>query len=369
MNIFQDAQKPFLKWPGGKSSELSGIAKASPSGEISRYIDPFVGGGSVLFAVNPQVPALANDACSELVNLYEAGKNQDFTIRLTLEFLSRAWSQISSFKTNFEEIARDRIEQRDTSIKNLASMLKSIQSIAPTSQNLIFDNFRSRIVADLESKMRRVEILQVRNKRELPFDELTINIESSIKSSFYMSVRQAYNQLRLANSFSKDRDAYFFFLREYSYASMFRFNSAGEFNVPYGGISYNNKNFQLKIDHLFSEDLQPRLRNTTFTQIDFEQFLHEVKPSQSDFIFVDPPYDSDFSNYDNRDFVSSDQSRLTKVLENLSSKVMVVIGDTPLVRSLYSTKRWRISELNLNYKWTIKNRNSRQARHLTITNY
>lgn len=34
--------------------------------------------------------------------------------------------------------------------------------------------------------------------------------------------------------------ALFLFLRNYSYSSMFRFNKQGDFNVPYGGISYNN---------------------------------------------------------------------------------------------------------------------------------
>jgi hypothetical protein len=37
--------KPFIKWPGGKSSELELIKFYAPT-KFSRYIDPFVGGGS-----------------------------------------------------------------------------------------------------------------------------------------------------------------------------------------------------------------------------------------------------------------------------------------------------------------------------------
>jgi len=37
---------------------------------------------------------------------------------------------------------------------------------------------------------------------------------------------------------------------------MFRYNSKGEFNIPYGGIAYNYKNFRKKIEYLKPEPLQ-----------------------------------------------------------------------------------------------------------------
>jgi len=165
------------------------------------------------------------------------------------------------------------------------------------------------------------------------------------------------------------RLADFFFLREFAYAAMFRFNSRGEFNVPYGGITYNGKSLSDKLDILFSSGMLGRLQNTTWRCADFELFLREAAPVRSDFVFIDPPYDSDFSDYDNLPFGSSDQERLQRVLEGLSASVMIVIKDTPMIRRLYRSDRWRMAEADKTYMWTIKSRNDRETTHLTITNY
>jgi DNA adenine methylase len=84
---------------------------------------------------------------------------------------------------------------------------------------------------------------------------------------------------------------------------------------------------------------------------------------------VDPPYDSDFTDYDSNEFRAKDQERLAKTLSSLKSKVMIVIGDTELIRDLYKAPHWKIQEDHFTYKWTIKERNNRQKTHLTITNY
>jgi DNA adenine methylase len=150
---------------------------------------------------------------------------------------------------------------------------------------------------------------------------------------------------------------------------MFRFNSQGGFNVPYGGISYNKKTFQSKVDALFSNKMHTRLSNTQWHCSDFATFFDLVKPKTNDFIFVDPPYDSDFSDYDNREFVSVDQERLASALQDLDANIMIVIGDTPLIRRLYPIGHWTIIDNPKVYSWNIKGRNDRNKNHLLITNY
>ena len=102
---------------------------------------------------------------------------------------------------------------------------------------------------------------------------------------------------------------------------------------------------------------------------DFEPFLAAADPTSDDFVFVDPPYDSDFSAYDNRSFDGGDQVRLERVLAALPARVMVVIKDAPAIRALYGSGRWNVVEAPKTYMWTIKSRNDRLATHLTITNY
>lgn len=62
----------FLKWPGGKNWFIKHLNTILPENfQYNRYIDPFVGGGSVFFALNPQEALLA-DINEELIRTYQA---------------------------------------------------------------------------------------------------------------------------------------------------------------------------------------------------------------------------------------------------------------------------------------------------------
>lgn len=60
--------KPFLKWVGGKTQLLDELKKYVPQ-DFNRYIEPFVGGGALLFDLAPK-KAIINDANEELMNTY-----------------------------------------------------------------------------------------------------------------------------------------------------------------------------------------------------------------------------------------------------------------------------------------------------------
>ena len=86
--------KPFIKWVGGKTQLLPEIRQKYPE-IITRYCEPFVGGGAVLFDVlqnfHPE-EVLINDINPELINLYvEVRDNCEFLIqvlnRLQAEYL------------------------------------------------------------------------------------------------------------------------------------------------------------------------------------------------------------------------------------------------------------------------------------------
>ena len=67
--------KPFLKWAGGKGQLLSEIEKYYPfeNGEITKYAEPFVGGGAVLFDILSKYDLEAiyiSDINAELINTY-----------------------------------------------------------------------------------------------------------------------------------------------------------------------------------------------------------------------------------------------------------------------------------------------------------
>lgn len=61
--------KPILKWAGGKTQLLDQIFERMPK-EYERYLEPFIGGGAVFFALGPEV-SIISDSNPELINLYK----------------------------------------------------------------------------------------------------------------------------------------------------------------------------------------------------------------------------------------------------------------------------------------------------------
>ncbi len=65
---------PFLKWPGGKRWFVARYASLLPT-SFGRYIEPFLGGGSVFFHLQP-VRAILGDTNAELIAMYRAIKHR-----------------------------------------------------------------------------------------------------------------------------------------------------------------------------------------------------------------------------------------------------------------------------------------------------
>ncbi len=65
---------PFLKWVGGKRQIMSSIVELLPKNiGAYNYVEPFIGGGAVLFHLQPK-KAVINDFNEELINVYEVIK-------------------------------------------------------------------------------------------------------------------------------------------------------------------------------------------------------------------------------------------------------------------------------------------------------
>ena len=66
---------PFLKWVGGKRQLIPDITELLPKNIATlNYIEPFIGGGAVLFHLQPK-KAIINDFNDELINVYKVIKN------------------------------------------------------------------------------------------------------------------------------------------------------------------------------------------------------------------------------------------------------------------------------------------------------
>jgi len=76
--------KPLLKWVGGKTQLLDEILKEIPDDITGTYVEPFVGGGSVLLAVlersRPRCGVVACDANETLIQLWKAIRDDPETL-------------------------------------------------------------------------------------------------------------------------------------------------------------------------------------------------------------------------------------------------------------------------------------------------
>jgi DNA adenine methylase len=207
-------------------------------------------------------------------------------------------------------------------------------------------------------------------KSRLPDSDILDNVETALKSAFYMHFRHIYNNVKKYNIGNEFRSAIFLFIRNFAYSGMFRYNSSGDFNVPFGGIGYNKKNFSKKIAYLNSEPLKDRLHDTVIECLDFEEFLNRHEPSADDFIFLDPPYDSEFSTYAKNVFNQDDHRRLANCLiNNCRAKWMLIIKNTEFISSLYLNKGLSVIFFDKTYLVSFMNRNDKNAEHLLIANY
>ena len=324
--------KPFIKYPGGKLKEYPLISKCTPQ-NIHRYFEPFVGGGAIYFNIGID-ESYINDKSEDLMNVYNYVKDQNrdfFTFLLELDAL---WKEIE-----FADSLRD----------NMLG-LSDINFNKYKKQSLSLKNKR---FSNLEQNGTNISIF---DKNEL--------ILTSKKTALYMCVRDLYNEKALAAPL---HTACFYFIREYCYSSMFRFSKCGLFNVPYGGRSYNFKYMLPKIQQMQSEEIINYFRGTTIFNLDFEEFICRFKMKSSDFIFLDPPYDSEFSTYDNNSFDKNEQIRLKELLRKCEAKWMLIIKKTDFIYDLY--KDFNIYEYDKNYMVSFKNRNNKDVKHLLITNY
>lgn len=367
---------PIIKWPGGKEKELKHIIPNLP--HFEKYFEPFVGGGSVFMGINAK-EHYVNDFSEELIQLYDCISKTDKQFFQYAEAMDTSWENAERFFLNNKELVDVYIGFRNGQIDK-ASLKKHISNFCSTKKDTIksiltddFCNVACILEKEMETnlfrKMVRMHELEIQ-KHELPVDDLNDNIETAIKSAVYMNYRNLYNNKGIAESNPIMHCALFFFMRNYAYSGMFRYSSKGEFNVPYGGIAYNSKLLKKKLAYYKSESLLEHFKNTKIFNLDFEEFLRTTQPSKDDFVFLDPPYDSEFSTYAQNDFTKEDQKRLANYMINVCpAKWMMIIKYTDFIYELYNKEGINIRTFDKEYLVSFMNRNDKKVTHLLITNY
>ena len=161
---------------------------------------------------------------------------------------------------------------------------------------------------------------------------------------YYLNVRSVDRDGRIINMTNTERAARFIYLNKAGYNGLWRVNSNGQNNVPYG----SHKKLNLLSPSL--KNISNYLNNNNIKLLtgDFEKSVADAK--KDDFVYFDPPYipvnqTSKFTNYTKNGFGLVQQQQLRDLAINLASRgvnVMLSNSDTSLVHNLYANKIFKI---------------------------
>jgi len=258
--------KPLVKWSGGKGDEINKFKAYFPE-NYHLYLEPFIGGGSVYFHLNP-AKAVISDVHTELIDLY--------------------------------------------------------QSIA-------------------DGKAEEIYEFMQENKN----DEIT-----------YYKVRDEMDIVDKLDSAKR-----FYYERKTCFRGMLRYNKSGKFNIPYG--RYKTINYE----DLKNPEYEKLLKKTTILKESFE-YIFENYNDENNFMFLDPPYDSEFTDYGYCKFGKEEQKKLATLFKITKIKCLMIIGKTPFITDLY--KDYIVGEYDKNYKFKLYDGrigNEINTKHLIIKNY
>lgn len=372
-------QRPLIKWTGGKYDEFGEFAHLIPS--FNNYYEPFFGGGGVFFALQPKGISFLNDKSTDLITFYKLIKEP--AVAAQLNQYAQAWQQATMLsKKVAEDLVPGFIQFADNKTDMKALHVEVVHCIgnidenefAPLFETSFIDSsskFKAHLIHSLHDKFRRIKSIQAKEKRAFTREEMKEHAETAVKSGLYLFLRSIMNKAATGEvELTREKaTANWYFIREFCYASMFRYNSKGEFNIPYGGIAYNKKDLKAKVNAITSHTTRQLFNNSFFYNLDFAEFLVQVNPAEDDFVFLDPPYDSEFSEYDQNAFTQQDQVRLKDAIMKCKANCMVVIKETDFIRNLYNSSHFNIVEFDKMYTYNVRGRNNRGTNHLIILNY
>lgn len=237
---------PVVKWVGGKRQLLDEITPRLPE-RITSYCEPFLGGGAVLFAVQPS-KAIVNDLNEDLIAVYE--------------------------------VIRDDVDL---------------------------------LIEDLKKHENDAE--------------------------YFYAMRDKDRDKEIYQSMSKvERASRLIYLNKTCFNGLFRVNSSGEFNSPFG--HYKNPNIVNEpvlraVNKYFSTN------SISFCNEDFAVTLERV--GKGGFVYLDPPYDpvsdtASFTGYNKGGFDRSEQMRLKQCCDELTKrgvKFLLSNSATAFIKDLY----------------------------------
>ncbi len=188
-------------------------------------------------------------------------------------------------------------------------------------------------LTDMNADLIRVYI-ELRDNADAVIAELEKLAALELSKETYYQVREKVRAKRPGKDAA--RAARLIYLNRTGYNGLYRVNSSGEFNVPYG--SYKNPRILDRPRLLAAAEA---LQDVELAVEDFESSCKKAK--RGDFVYFDPPYvpvskTASFAAYHSVAFTSAEHARLAETFARLTKrgvKTLLSNSDTPETRALY----------------------------------
>ncbi len=219
----------------------------------------------------------------------------------------------------------------------------------------IKDNFET-IKSMADNITNSINIITEKEKSKV----LSIADAKTERGKFYYEWRNKDRNKGLITLSGIDRAFRFYIVNQLAFNGMRRFNSKGEFNIPYG--NYKNFNMNINQEHI------NLLSKTSINNGSYKDIMLN-NDTENTFIFLDPPYTREFTEYSHGNvFGDNEQIELANTFKSMkNAKVMIIINKDDFTTDLY--KDYIKHVYDLKYSTNIKNRYDNSVKHLLITNY
>jgi DNA adenine methylase len=213
------------------------------------------------------------------------------------------------------------------------------------------------------------------NELVVTYNVIKSDVENLIKSlkkhkldkEYFLKVR-SQNPEKLSDLNIASR---FIYLNRTCFNGMYRVNSKGGFNVPFG--KYTNP---LICDEKNLRKASKALKNVEIKKQDYKEVLKKAK--KGDFVYFDPPYypvskTASFTSYTSESFLDKEQIELRDTFVELHKRgcfVMLSNSDTPLINKIYSEpKDLRITKVQAGRAINSNASKRGKITEVLITNY
>ncbi len=162
---------------------------------------------------------------------------------------------------------------------------------------------------------------------------------------------------------SLDSAKRFYYQRKICFRGMMRYNKNGKFNIPFG--KYKTINYE----DLKNKKYKELLQNTEILNKDYE-YIFQNYNDENNFMFLDPPYDSEFTDYGYCKFGKEEHIKLANLFKETKIKCLMIIGNTKFINDLY--KDYIVDKYKKNYKFKLYSGrigDEINIEHLIIKNY